>query len=71
MLQSLITDPLSAHGYRLDGVVTLSDAASSQAILDRFVEARKQVAKADLLPASKGDLVAGVVPGAPPHGSRR
>lgn len=63
ILHTLMTDPMIAYGYRLDGVVTLVDAASGLATLDRQEEARKQVAMADRLLVSKADLVGGAVPG--------
>ena len=62
ILQTLMTDPMIAHGYRLDGVVTLIDAVSGLDTLDRQEEARKQVAMADLLLVTKTDLLGGVVP---------
>jgi G3E family GTPase len=64
ILQTLMTDPLIAHGYRLDGVVTLVDAATGLATLDAQVEAEKQVAMADRLLVTKADLVGGTVPAA-------
>ena len=62
ILQTLMTDPLIAHGYRLDGVVTLVDAATGLANLEAQEEARKQVAMADRLLVTKADLVGGAVP---------
>jgi G3E family GTPase len=64
ILQTLMTDPIIAHGYRLDGVVTLVDAAAGLATLDRHEEAKKQVAMADRLLVTKADLVGGAVPSA-------
>ena len=64
ILQTLMTDPLIAHGYRLDGVVTLVDAAAGLATLDAQEEARKQVAMADRLLVTKADLAGGSVPAA-------
>ena len=64
ILQTLMTDPLIAHGYRLDGVVTLVDAATGLATLDAQEEARKQVAMADRLLVTKADLAGGGVPAA-------
>lgn len=57
ILQTLMTDPMIAHGYRLDGVVTLVDAVSGLATLDAQDEASKQVAMADRLLVTKVDLV--------------
>jgi G3E family GTPase len=64
ILHTLMTDPMIAYGYRLDGVVALVDAASGLATLDRQEEARKQVAMADRLLVSKADLMGGLVPAA-------
>jgi len=64
ILQTLMTDPLIAHGYRLDGVVTLVDAAAGLATLDAQEEAQKQVAMADRLLVTKTDLVGGSPPAA-------
>ncbi len=64
ILQTLMTDPLIAHGYRLDGVVTLVDAAAGLATLDAQEEARKQVAMADRLLVTKADLAGGSLPAA-------
>jgi len=62
ILQTLMTDPLIAHGYRLDGVVTLVDAATGLATLDAQEEAQKQVAMADRLLVTKADLAGDMVP---------
>jgi G3E family GTPase len=62
ILQTLMTDPLIAHGYRLDGVVTLVDAAVGLQTLDAQEEARKQVAMADRLLVTKTDLAGGSLP---------
>lgn len=67
ILQTLMTDPMIAHGYRLDGVVTLVDGVSGLDTLDRRIEARKQVAVADLVLVSKTDLAGGAVPPALEH----
>ena len=64
ILQTLMTDPMIAHGYRLDGLVTLVDAVSGLSTLDAQAEARKQVAMADRLLVTKADLADGVVPDA-------
>ena len=44
--------------YRLDRVVTVVDAIAGAAALDRFPEATKQVAMADVLLVAKTDLIA-------------
>lgn len=56
VLQSLMAHPVLAQAYRLDGVITLVDAVNGEATLDRHPEALKQVAVADRLVISKGDL---------------
>jgi len=56
ILQTLMSDPLVLYRYRLDGVVTLVDAATGAATLDAQVEAVKQVAVADRLVLTKTDL---------------
>jgi G3E family GTPase len=56
ILQTLMSDPLVLYRYRLDGVVTLVDAANGMASLDAQAEAVKQVAVADRLVVTKTDL---------------
>jgi G3E family GTPase len=56
ILQTLMSDPLVLYRYRLDGVVTLVDAATGMATLDAQVEAVKQAAVADRLVLTKSDL---------------
>jgi G3E family GTPase len=56
ILQTLMTDPLIAARYRLDGIVTLVDAANGQATLDAQPEAVKQAAVADRIVLTKSDL---------------
>ncbi|MBX6746538.1 MAG: GTP-binding protein, partial [Acetobacteraceae bacterium] len=58
ILQTLMSDPLVLYRYRLDGVVTLVDAASGMATLDAQPEAVKQAAMADRLVLTKTDLAA-------------
>ena len=50
------TDPMLDHRLRLAGVVTLVDAMHGAATLDRFAEATRQAALADLLVVTKTDL---------------
>lgn len=57
ILHTLMTDPMVAERYRLDGVVTTIDAATGQATLDRQTESIKQAAVADRLILTKTDLV--------------
>jgi G3E family GTPase len=58
ILQTLMADPLVLYRYRLDGVVTLVDAATGMATLDAQAEAVKQAAVADRLVLTKTDLAA-------------
>ncbi|TCZ66632.1 CobW family GTP-binding protein [Roseicella aquatilis] len=58
ILQTLMSDPLVLSRYRLDGVVTLVDAANGMATLDAQPEAVKQAAVADRLVLTKTDLTA-------------
>lgn len=58
ILQTLMADPLVLFRYRLDGVVTLVDAANGMATLDAQEEAVKQAAVADRLVLTKTDLAA-------------
>ena len=56
VLQSIMGHPALVQAYRLDGVVTLVDAVNGAATLDAHAEAVKQVAVADRIIVSKGDL---------------
>jgi G3E family GTPase len=56
ILQTLMTDPLVAARYALDGVVATVDAVNGAATLDRQPEAVKQAAVADRLLLTKTDL---------------
>jgi len=57
IVHTLATDYQIAQAYRLDGVVTLADAATGMKALDQQFEAVHQVAMADVLILSKTDLV--------------
>ncbi len=57
VLHSLVIDQAIAPRYRLDGVVTVADAATGPHILDTQFEAVNQIAMADLIVISKADLV--------------
>ena len=57
ILQTLQADPVLARKTRLDGVVTVADAANGPATLDAQFEAVSQAAMADLIVLSKTDLV--------------
>ena len=56
ILATLMTDPVAASAYRLDGIVTVVDAVNGAAHLDTQEEAVRQVAVADRLIISKADL---------------
>lgn len=56
VLQSIMAHPVLAQAYRLDGVITVVDAANGEATLDRHEEAVKQVAVADRLVLTKSDV---------------
>ncbi|PVH27806.1 CobW family GTP-binding protein [Pararhodobacter oceanensis] len=57
IVHTLVTDHQIARAFRLDGVVTLADAATGMTTLDRQFEAVHQAAIADLLILTKTDLV--------------
>jgi G3E family GTPase len=56
ILHTLMTDPIVAARYMLDGVVTTIDAVNGSGTLDRQPEAVKQAAVADRLLLTKTDL---------------
>jgi G3E family GTPase len=56
ILATLMTDPVAASAYRLDGIVTVVDAVNGDAHLDAQEEAVRQVAVADRILISKADL---------------
>lgn len=57
ILQTFVADPYLAKNFRIDGVVTVVDAATGPDTLNTQFEAVSQVAMADLLVLSKTDLV--------------
>ncbi|WP_120500542.1 GTP-binding protein [Roseovarius sp. EL26] len=57
ILQTMLVDPALAETLRMDGVVTIVDAAAGPATLDVQFEAVSQIAMADLIVLSKVDLV--------------
>lgn len=57
ILHSLVVDQLVGPGFRMDGVVTVADAAAGPRTLDTQFEAVHQVAMADLIILTKTDLV--------------
>src|SRR6516225_1616254 len=56
ILHTLMTDPIVAARYMLDGVVTTVDAVNGAGTLDKQPEAVKQAAVADRLLLTKSDL---------------
>jgi G3E family GTPase len=56
ILHALMSDPIVAERYMVDGVVTTVDAVNGSDTLDRQVEAVKQAAVADRLLLTKCDL---------------
>jgi G3E family GTPase len=56
ILATLMTDPVAASAYRLDGIVTVVDAVNGMTHLDTQDEAVRQVAVADRIIISKTDL---------------
>src|SRR5271166_3403905 len=56
ILHTLMTDPIVAARYMLDGVVTTIDAVNGSGTFDRQPEAVKQAAMADRLLLTKTDL---------------
>lgn len=56
ILHTLMTDPLIAARFRLDGVIATVDALHADGQLDRHPESVKQVAVADRLVVTKTDL---------------
>lgn len=56
ILQTLMGPAMALGCYRLDGIVTLVDAACGLATLDRQPESVKQAAIADMLVLTKSDL---------------
>mgnify|MGYP003337692440 FL=1 len=56
ILHTLMTDPLLASHYRLDGVVTTVDGVNGGSTLDNHEEAIKQAAVADRLLLTKVDI---------------
>jgi G3E family GTPase len=56
VLATLMTDPVLASAYRLDGVVTVIDAVGGVANLAERPEAMRQIAMADRIVLTKTDL---------------
>ncbi|CAA7617262.1 putative GTPase [Candidatus Terasakiella magnetica] len=56
IIHTLMTDPLIASRYKLDGIVATVDAVNGGRTLDAQVEAVKQVAVADRLILTKADI---------------
>lgn len=56
ILHTLMTDPVVARRYRLDGVIATVDAVNGADTLDRQIESVKQAAFAERLLLTKADL---------------
>jgi len=56
VLQTFMTNDIMLANFALQGVVTVVDAATGAASFERFAEARRQVAMADLVVIAKADL---------------
>ena len=56
LLQGVMAHPYLVLRYAIDGVLTVVDAVNGADTLDRFEEARRQVALADRIVLSKADL---------------
>ena len=57
IIHTLVVDQLMPHYYRMDGVVTVADAATGSGTLKSQTEAVNQIALADLIVITKTDLV--------------
>jgi len=57
ILHTLINDPILAHRYFLDGVISTVDAVHGMGQLQRHAECRKQTAVADRIVITKTDMV--------------
>lgn len=58
ILHTLLTDPVLAGEFAIDGIVTTIDAVNGPRTLDIYDEARRQAALADLVLLTKTDLAA-------------
>ncbi|MEM9229012.1 MAG: GTP-binding protein [Pseudomonadota bacterium] len=57
IVHTLVVDQLMPHYYRMDGIVTVADAAAGSGTLKSQTEAVNQIALADLIVVTKTDLV--------------
>ena len=57
IVHTLVVDQLMPHYYRMDGIVTVADAATGASTLKTQMEAVNQIALADLIVVTKTDLV--------------
>ena len=57
IIHTLVVDQLMPHYYRMDGIVTVADAATGASTLETQAEAVNQIALADLIVVTKTDLV--------------
>jgi G3E family GTPase len=64
ILQTLMSDPLLASRYRLDGVIATVDGVNGAATMERHIESVKQAAVADRLLITKTDLAGPAAVGA-------
>lgn len=56
ILATLLSDPVAASAYRLDGIVTVVDAVNGVSQMNGYQEAVRQVAVADRIIISKAEL---------------
>ena len=57
IVHTLVVDQIMPHYYRMDGIVTVADAATGASTLKSQTEAVNQIALADLIVVTKTDLV--------------
>ena len=62
ILHALMTDPSLAEEIEIAGILATVDAANGRATLERHAESRRQVALADTLVLTKGDLAPTALP---------
>jgi G3E family GTPase len=58
ILHTLVADPVLSRRYRVDRIIATLDAVAGATNLDRYGEAVRQVAAADVVVLTKGDLAA-------------
>ncbi len=62
IIHTLMSDPFLGTRYRLDGIITTIDAVNAMDQLDKQPEAVKQIAVADRLVLTKGDIAKSTSP---------